>query len=113
MHIVPVHRGDEIQSESKDSEYDTTPGDEGSSGSMLSMIGPVTRSQIHADQLNQSIQAAWTLKMSNTTNASKIITFPCSQQIAGCPCHHSECWLNIFNFNHGAWNKCLHMVYCN
>ena len=60
MHIVPLHWGDEIQSETKDSEYITPPGDKKSPGSMRSTIGPVTRSQTQAHQLAQSMQDTWT-----------------------------------------------------
>ena len=59
MHIIPPHRQDKKQSESKDSEYNTPPGDKRFSGSMLSVIGPVAWSQTRAIQLAQSIQDTW------------------------------------------------------
>ena len=55
MHITPSHRGDEMQSEYEDSEYDTPPGDEGLSGSMPNMTWPVTWNRTRAFPLGQSI----------------------------------------------------------
>ena len=101
-----------MQSDSEDSQYDTPPGDEGIPEPTLSTTGPVTKSQAKAHQLAMTIRVHG-LKLSNTSNISKITTFNCGWQIADCPCHNSEYWLNISNFNHRAQCKCLHKVHFN
>ena len=101
-----------MQSESEDSEYDTPLRDAGLPKSTLSTAGPVTRSQTRTQQLAQSYRMHG-LKLSNTSNTSKITTLKCGWQITDCPCHDSENWLHISNFNHGAQSKCLHKVHYN